>query len=427
VDPELLESPTKTVEVDYLARVEGETAIRVTVPGRDEGAVELKVFEPPRFFEGFLVGRRYDEVPDIVARICGICPVSHMTTAIRALERAMGVEPSEQTVALREISCLSQIAASHVVHLYALVLPDHVGAQGLPQMMESRQEDVARLVRMREVFNDLTALIGGGRALHPIGTVVGGFTSVPREEHLRVVRDRLIGLRMAADETVRLIAGLETPVLDSEREFCALKKRDGYAVNGGRLVSSEGLDHPESAYPEVIEEEQVPYAMAKRARIRRRGALMVGALARLNVKHEQLAPRAQAVARDVGFALPDSNPFHNNLAQAIEIIHAIEECIVRLGDMEPQLERPMVRPAAGEGSAVTEAPRGLLYHSYVVNRRGIVERAEIATPTVHNFLQIEHDLRAIAGDAATPSLDDIRLRCEMLVRAYDPCFSCSVH
>jgi coenzyme F420-reducing hydrogenase alpha subunit len=427
VDPELLESPIKTVEVDYLARVEGETAIRVTVPGREQGAVELKVFEPPRFFEGFLVGRRYDEVPDIVARICGICPVSHMTTAIRALERAMGVQPSEQTVALREVSCLSQIAASHVVHLYALVLPDYVGAQGLPEMMASRQADIARLVRMREVLNDLTTLVGGGRALHPIGTVVGGFTSVPRGEDLRVVRDRLIGLRTAADETVRLIAGLETPVLDSDREFLALKRRDGYAVNGGRLLSSAGLDHPESAYREVVEEEQVPYAMAKRARIRRRGALMVGALARFNVKHEQLAPRAQAVAHEVGFSLPDSNPFHNNLAQAIEIVHAIEECIARLGDMEPQPERPMVRPAAGEGSAITEAPRGLLYHSYAVNRRGIVEHADIATPTVHNFLQIEHDLRAIAGDQASPSLDEIRLRCEMLVRAYDPCFSCSVH
>jgi coenzyme F420-reducing hydrogenase alpha subunit len=425
--PGALASAKRTIEVDYLARVEGETAIRVVLPGGAAESIELKVFEPPRFFEGFLLGRRCDEVPDIVARICGICPVSHMTTAIRALEQAMGVEPTPQTAALREISCLSQIAASHLVHLYALALPDYMGAQGLPDIMRAHPDEVVRLVRMREVLNDLTALVAGGRALHPIGTTVGGFTRVPSGDELSAVRERLIALRPDAEDTVRLIARLSAPVLDTEREFCALHSETGYAINGGRIVSSNGMDNPESEYETVIAEEQVPYAMAKRACIRGRGALMVGALARLNLKYDRLAPRAKAIADEVRFRPPNRNPFHNNLAQAIEVVHATEECIDRLAGMVPKPERRSARVAAGEGAAITEAPRGLLYHSYAVNRRGLVERANIATPTVHNFLQIEQDLRDIASRADELSADGIRLGCEMLVRAYDPCFSCSVH
>ncbi len=417
----------RTVKVDYVARVEGETAIRVRIPGAGGAHVELRIFEPPRFFEGFLIGRRYDEIGDIVSRICGICPVSHMTAAIRAIEKAMGVEPSEQTKLLRHVSCLSQIAASHLVHLHALALPDYVGLDGVPEMLLSFPREVERFLRMRKVINDLTTVIGGGRALHPIGTVVGGFTRVPSRRELDEMRSRLAALVADAEEAAGMVASLDTPEFRREREFVALTAPEGYAVNAGAVASSKGLQVAEDDYAGAFDEEQVPYAMAKHVRIRGRGSLMVGALARVNLKRDRLAPRAKAVADEVGLGTHDINPFHNNLAQAIEVMHAFEECAALLEGLEPKDEAPAVRVAPGEGGAVIEAPRGLLHHCYAVNRKGIVERANIVTPTAHNFLCIEEDLKALVAEIAGRPIGEIRRRCEMLVRAYDPCFSCSVH
>jgi len=416
-----------TFRIDILARVEGETALCVRIPAEGGECVELRIFEPPRFFEGFLVGRRYDEVGDIVSRICGICPVSHMTTAILAVEKAMGVEVSKQTATLRRLGCLSQIIASHIVHLYALAMPDYVGADGLGEMLPLRREDVERMIRMRKVVNDMTALIGGGRALHPIAAVVGGFTRIAPPAAFAEIRRRLCEIRDDAERTVRLVAGLAAPEYSRPREFVALRGPDGYTLDGGRIVSTEGLDIAVEDYADHFEERQIEYAMAKQTRVAGRGGPMVGALARMHLNADRLSPRAAELAREVGFALPDHNPFHNNLAQAIEIVHGIDECIEALGRLEPVDERPKVTPAAGEGAAITEAPRGLLYHQYAVNRNGVIEHANLVTPTAHNFLSIEEDLRGLVAALADRPPDRIRMACEMLVRAYDPCFSCSVH
>ncbi|HID96372.1 MAG TPA: Ni/Fe hydrogenase subunit alpha [Candidatus Latescibacteria bacterium] len=418
---------TKTITVDYLARVEGETAIEVRVPGDPSKVVRLRIFEPPRFFEGFLVGRRYDEVGDIVARICGICPVSHMLTAIRALEKAMGVEPSEQTILLRRIAALSQVAASHLVHLYMLAMPDYMGFDGAAEMLPFFPDRMQRLVRMRKVFNDLTAVVAGGRALHPIGTVVGGFTRLPVRGELLAIRERLLQIRADARETVKMVADFETPTLKGDREYVALQSADSYAINQGRLTSNKGLDASEDDYYNCFEEQQVDYAMAKKVTVRRRGGLVVGALARLNLKYNALFPSVRDLARTVGFRLPDENPFHNNLAQSLEVVQAIEECVEMLGRIELRQEEPRVTVRPGEGKAVTEAPRGLLHHWYVINRKGVVEKANIITPTAHNFVNIESDLHRLVLSMADQPLDAIRKACEMLVRAYDPCFSCSVH
>ena len=418
---------TKTITIDYLARVEGETAIEVRVPGDPSQVVRLKIFEPPRFFEGFLVGRRYDEVGDIVARICGICPVSHMLTAIRALEKAMGIQPNEQTILLRRIASLSQIAASHLVHLYMLAMPDYAGFDGAAEMLPFFPDQMQRLVRMRKVFNDLTAVVAGGRALHPIGTVVGGFTRLPARQELSAIRDQLLRIREDARETVKMVADFETPNLESDREYVTLQNADSYAVNQGRITSNKGLDASEDEYYDCFEEQQADYAMAKKVTVRGRGGPDVGALARLNLKYDALFPSVRDLARAVGFRLPDENPFHNNLAQSLEVVQAIEECIEMLGRIELREEEIRVTVRSGEGGAVTEAPRGLLHHWYAVNRKGIVEKANIVTPTAHNFVSIESDLHRLALSMAGQPFDTIRKACEMLVRAYDPCFSCSVH
>jgi coenzyme F420-reducing hydrogenase alpha subunit len=414
------------LKVDYISRVEGEAAVRLEINEGKLSGLELNIWEPPRFFEGFLAGRRYDEVPDIVARICGICPVSHMTTSIRALERALGVTPAPETVRMRRIMALSQILASHLVHLYMLALPDYHRLGSIAEMLPSFGSEIKRLMRMKEAANAVTAAFGG-RALHPVSMVVGGFTNPPGRERVGDLIRRLEGIRQDALETLKMAAALPVPALANEAEYAAMTSDKCYAINEGRISTSRGMEAEEDHYHEHFHEEQVPYSNAKRTAIRGRGSIMVGALARLNIKFHMLHPDAREAAASAGFAPPSHNPFHNNLAQAIEIVHCVSECIELLDGLTGERPYADIREREGEGSALTEAPRGLLYHSYTLNRRGIVERADIVTPTAHNFLGLEENLRRLVEAHIHEPPEEITLKCEMLVRAYDPCFSCSVH
>jgi sulfhydrogenase subunit alpha len=413
-----------TIEIKYLARVEGETDLMIGLDG--EPSLQLRIFEPPRFFEGFLVGRKYDEVGDIVSRICGICPVSHMTTAILAIERAMSIEVSEQTTALRRLLCLSQIVASHLVHLYALAMPDYHDYPGMVQMQESLGPNLIRYLRMKEVMNRLSGLIGG-RALHPVTHMPGGFTSIPDPCEFTEVLESLKSIRDDAAAVVRDVADFQVPEFHADCANLALYDPQRYAIDEGRIVSDKGLDLSVKDYETHFQESEVPYAFAKQSVLVDGSTLRVGALARLNNKFEQLQDRTKSLAQEAGLPHPSDNPFHNNFAQSLEVVDAIEQCIHLMESMSLQDEDRHAAPRAGEGGAITEAPRGLLYHWYRFDNKGTVEQAKIVTPTSHNFRVIERDVRDLVAryrDLETPQL---RLLCEQLVRAYDPCFSCSVH
>jgi len=440
------------IEVDYLARVEGETAMVVELDG--EPFLQLRIFEPPRFFEGFLVGRKYDEVGDIVSRICGICPVSHMITAIQAVERATGIEVSEQTATLRRVMCLSQIVASHLVHLYVLAMPDYYGYPGIVGMQERFRDRVLRLMRMKDVMNKLTGIIGG-RALHPVTALPGGFTAIPKPRELANVRDNLKAIRQDARQVAHDIADFKVPDFHAPCEHLALNVEERYAIDGGAIVSDKGFSIAVEQYGEHFREAEVPYAFAKKsvlasqaddARVegvspdqgrgqasdrgrdaRDTGTIRVGALARMNNKFDKLQERTKSVAQEIGFSPPDDNPFHNNLAQSLEVVDGIEQCIQILESTSFEDEELFARPEAGEGGAITEAPRGLLYHWYRIDRQGVVEEANIVTPTSHNFLVIERDLKELVTQHRDLDAPKLKLLCEQLVRAYDPCFSCSVH
>ena len=415
------------INIGYIARVEGEGAVEFEIKGGKLTELKLNIWEPPRFFEGFLVGRRLEEVPDIVARICGICPVSHMTTAIRAMENALGIEPSEQAVRLRKIMSLSQIAASHLVHIYMLALPDYHRLHSIADMLPEHRAAIERLLKMKEAINNITSAFGGGRALHPVSMVVAGFTSMPKRDTIGKVLKDLEEIKQDTIETLKMVAALPYPEFNSDVEYVAIKSTGGYAVNEGRIASSGGLDITEDDYLKVFKEEQVLYSNAKRTQIKGRGSLMVGALARLNLKFDMLHPDAKKSAEELGFVPPFHNPFKNILAQAVEIVHCVNECIGLLDGLSD--ERPWVdlKFKDSEGFAVTEAPRGLLYHSYAINRRGVVEHANIVTPTAHNFMGLEESLRKLVEENIEKPKEELSFLCEMLVRAYDPCFSCSVH
>lgn len=417
---------SRKIEIGYVARVEGEAGLKIEVSVGQITELVLDVWEPPRFFEGFLVGRKYYEVPDLVARICGICPVSHMLTALKALEKALGINPSQQTRSLRRLMALSQILASHLVHLYMLALPDYLGYESVVGMMPDYGEEIGRLLRMKTVANDLTRAIGG-RALHPVTAVVNGFTRLPSIGELRRLAEALKGMKEDALETVRLFANLPYPDLQSRSEYVALRNPERYTFIEGRVVFSEGLDIAEGEYEDYFEEEQVPYAMAKRSIVKGRGAFRVGALARVNLNFHQLSEAAKEAAREVGFEPPSHNPFHNNLAQALEVLHCEDECIDIIEGLDLKEEERAFAVRAGEGCAITEAPRGLLYHKYGINAKGVVEQANIVTPTAHNVFNMEKDLRELAPSLLDLSEKEATLRCEELIRSYDPCFSCSVH
>jgi coenzyme F420-reducing hydrogenase alpha subunit len=349
-----------------------------------------------------------------------------MTTAILAIEKAAGIEVSPQTTTLRHLLSVSQILASHLVHLYTLAMPDYYGYAGLPAMQERFGERIARYIRMKEVVNHLSGMIGG-RALHPVTHLPGGFTSIPNHAEFGEVLEQLKSLRHDAEQVVRDVADFRFPDFYAPCEHVALDQANRYAINEGRIVSDRGMDISVDDYDAHFREWEVPYAFAKQSAIAGEAIFCVGALARLNNKFDNLQDRTRALAAEVGFHHPQGNPFYNNLAQSLEIVDGIEQCVAILETTRFEEEERYASPERGEGGAATEAPRGLLYHWYRLNRKGVVEQAKIVTPTSQNFLAIERDLKELVLQNQELDAEELRLLCEQLVRAYDPCFSCSVH
>lgn len=416
----------KQIKVDYLARTEGEAGIYALISGSEVKELKFNIWEPARFFEGFLVGRMYYEVHDIVSRICGICPVSHMTTALRALEKATGAMVSEQTKTLRHILSRSQVMASHIIHLYMLAAPDYMDYDSILPIVSEHPDIFKRFLRMKTAANNLTTVIGG-RALHTMTAIFGGFTRIPQQKQLVKAADSLKKVKDDALETVRFIASLPIPDFYSENIYVSLKGIDTYPVNEGRLTSTSGLDISEDEYRQHFSERQVPYTNAKYSSLEGKGPFMVGALARINQNFELLSNDAKAISKEVGFRVPNHNPYLNNLAQAIEVVDCIDDCTNLIDKLHLREEKPSYTINAGEASAITEAPRGLLYHSYRVSKNGVIEKADIVTPTAHNAFNIEKDLNLLLPTISRMDEETITMRCEELIRAYDPCFSCSVH
>lgn len=416
----------KQIKVDYLARTEGEAGIYALVSDSEVRELKFDIWEPPRFFEGFLVGRKYYEVHDLVSRICGICPVSHMTTALRALEKATNVTVSEQTKSLRTLLAHSQIVASHIIHLYMLAVPDYMDYDSILPVVSEHPDIFKRFIRMKTAANRLTELIGG-RALHTMSAIFGGFTrTTPRKELLKAADD-LKEIKDDALETVRFVGSLPFPDYYSENIYVSLRGEDAYPVNEARIASTTGLTISEDEYRDYFVEQQLPYTNSKYSTLNGQEPFMVGSLARINQNFGLLSSDAGAIATEVGFTTPSYNPYQNNLAQAVEIVNGIDCCIDLIEKLDPKDEKISYSIEEGEGSAVTEAPRGLLYHSYRVSKDGLIEKADIVSPTAHNAFNIERNLNLLLPTIAHLDEDEITMRCEKLIRAYDPCFSCSVH
>lgn len=417
-----------SVNVEHIARVEGHGNVVVNVRNGEIKELRLEIVESPRFFEVMLQGRPWQEVPHIVARICGICAASHTLSSIRAVENAFGTVPSEQTVLLRKLLLHAETLQSHILHLYFLVAPDFFRADSVIPLASSHPEVVQRALRMKMLSNELCA-VTGGRHIHPITPTPGGFTRLPSVAELVAMRAKLAEMEGDLLETLALYKTLPIPEFSRPTECVSLAHPDEYPLYEGEIACSSRPRLAPHEYLQLVHEFVVPHSAAKHVS-GYKAPYLVGALARVNNNHAQLSPRAQAVLGELGLALPNANTFHNNTAQLIECVHCWEDAM-RILDLLIERgitpEVPRVEPRAGHGFGALEAPRGILFHEYEFDKQGRIRRANCVIPTGQNLANCEADMRELVPLVLDRKPDDIRLAMEMLVRAYDPCISCATH
>jgi len=417
----------RTLKVDVLTRVEGEGALDVRLQDGKLKDLKLRIYEPPRFFEGLLRGRRGDEAPDITARICGICPVAYQMSACQALERVYGVQVDERVRALRRLLYCGEWIESHALHVYLLHAPDFLGYESGIHMAAEHRGAVERGLSLKKLGNRLMAATGG-REIHPINVRVGGFYRAPSRLELQPLADELKRGLDAALETVDWVAAFPFPDFEQDYEFVALRHPSEYAVLDGRLVSNRGLDIDVSEFEEHVREEHVPHSNALHAVLHGRGGYHVGPLARYAVNHDRLSPLARQAAVGAGLGPVCRNPFRSIIVRAVELVQACEDAIGILAGYEPP-DPPAAtfEPCAGTGYGCSEAPRGILYHRYRLDARGVIETARIVPPTSQNQKTIENDLwQLVPRNLALPEPELLRV-CEQAIRNYDPCISCATH
>jgi coenzyme F420-reducing hydrogenase alpha subunit len=417
----------RTIRTDYLARVEGEGAMTVRLADGVVEDVELRIFEPPRFFEALLRGRSFREAPDITARICGICPVAYQTSAVNALESLCGVEVPEPIRLLRRLLYCGEWIESHALHVYMLHAPDFLGYAGAVELARDAPQAVERGLRLKKTGNEVMALVGG-REIHPINVRVGGFYRAPTKRELATLVEPLERAREAALETVRWTAGFEFPERSVECELVALSHPEDYAIERGRIRSDAGLDIGAGEYDEHFEEEHVARSNALHSRLRERGTYLCGPLARFSLSFDRLSPLARDAAREAGVEPPCRDAFRSIVVRSVELLYACDEALRLIDAYEPPDEPAVpVEPVAGTGFGVSEAPRGLLYHRYRIDGEGTILDAKIVPPTSQNQRAIEDDLRGVVGRYAHLGDDELRGLCEQTIRNYDPCISCATH
>ncbi|HEU6446449.1 MAG TPA: Ni/Fe hydrogenase subunit alpha [Gaiellaceae bacterium] len=416
----------RTIRTDFLARVEGEGAMRVVIRDRQVADIELRIYEPPRFFEAFLRGRSYLEAPDITARICGICPVAYQMSACHAMEDACGVTVDEPIRNLRRLLYCGEWIESHALHVFLLHAPDFLGYDGAPAMARDLPKVVEDGLALKKAGNEVMRVVGG-REIHPINVRVGGFYRAPSRRELDALVEPLERAREIALETVRLTASLPMPELEFEHELLAVSSPGEYPIDQGRLASSGGLDFGPAEFQQHVVEEHVERSNALHATLDG-GVYLTGPIARFNLAFDELSPLAREAAAEVGLAPPSRNPFRSIVIRSVEMVYACDEALRLLADyVEPERPYVDVPPRAGVGFGVTEAPRGALWHRYELADDGTILDAKIVPPTSQNQKAIEGDLyRFVERHVDLPD-DELGLRCEQAIRNHDPCISCAAH
>lgn len=417
----------RTIEVGALARVEGEGALHLTIEGDRVLDLRLEIYEPPRFFEGFLRGRAARELPDLMARICGICPVAYQMSALHAVESIFGVAVDPSVRALRRLFYCGEWIESHLLHMFFLAAPDYLSLDDGIAVARLHRTQVERSLRLRKLGNRILALLGG-RPVNPVGACIGGFSRSPTRAEMSALEEELTHAVGEAEACLRWIASLPIPSRPQELELVSLRHPHEYPMNEGRIVSSRGLDVPVTGFASAFTESQVPHSTALHCRRSDGGTYLVGPLARVVLNAEHLTPGAAAALETLRPRLPAFDPAAGVLARAVEVLYACEEALRIAREYEPPASPAAPWTArAGVGHGATEAPRGILYVCVETDAAGDVARIRIVPPTSQNQARIEEDLRMLAPGILALSHDDARHTCESAIRDYDPCISCSTH
>ncbi|MEU1283472.1 nickel-dependent hydrogenase large subunit [Kitasatospora sp. NPDC005856] len=416
----------RTLTVGALARVEGEGALHVSVRGDEVESVQLAIYEPPRYFEALLRGRRYTEPPDLTSRICGICPVAYQLTACRAVEDACGVAVDGQLSLLRRLLYCGEWIESHALHIHLLHAPDFLGLPDGLALARSDPAPLRRGLRLKKAGNEIVEVLGG-RAIHPVNVRLGGFHRLPTRAELGHLSAVLGQARVDAEDTLGWVAGFEIPPLAVRHELLALSDPDGYAIDSGTPTGAQAGPFDVAEFERHVREHQVRHSTALHAALDGRPHL-TGPLARWNLNSGRLPAGLRDLAAEAGLGAHCDNPFRSIAIRAVEVLWAVTEAqrIIERYEPPPAPAVP-VPPRAGSGYGATEAPRGLLYHRYDIDEEGIVRLAVIVPPTAQNQTAIEADLRAFIQPRL--HLDDAELtrQCERAIRSYDPCISCAAH
>ena len=420
-------SKTKIINVDYLARVEGEGSLFIKIKNNEVEDIKFKIFEPPRFFEAFLRDRHYHEAPDITARICGICPVAYQMGAVHAMENALDITVNNELRELRRLIYCGEWIESHVLHVYMLHAPDFLGYQDAIQLAKDHPDVVNEGLRLKKIGNELVTLLGG-REIHPINVRVGGFYKAPAKKDLLQMLDNLQWAKKAAHSMIKLTASLEFPDFEQDYEYVALRHPDEYPFNEGRLVSNKGLDIDIADFENHFEEEHVKHSTSLHCRLKERGKYHVGPLARYSLNFDKFKPEVQKAAKDAGLKEECYNPFKSIIVRAVETLHAVDDAISIIENYkEPKNPYIEINPKEGVGYGCTEAPRGICYHRYNLDSNGLITDANIVPPTSQNQKSIESDLTELVPKIIDLSDEEITWKCEQAIRNYDPCISCSCH
>ena len=420
------------INVKHLTRVEGHGNIVVNMKDGVLEKAQLDIVEAPRYFEAMLKGRSFHEAAIITSRICGICSLGHQLTSLKATEQALGLEVSEQTVLLRKLLVHGATLQSNVLHAYFLAAPDFLKVGSVFPLVGSHPEVVLRALRMKRLANDIGDVVSG-RAVHPITPVPGGFTQIPTAKQLEEIKRRLVEEMVpdfeATVETMKSLAGA-IPQFERETEYISLRSDDEYALYDGDICSSDTGCVDDGEYRRMTNEFVVPHSTSKHCKVNR-SSYFVGALARWNNNHDKLCDLALGAAEQLGLKPGCTNPYMNTIAQVVEAAHCVVDSLAiidqLLGDGLKD-ELPNQEPTKyGRGVGATEVPRGILYHEYEYDRAGRITKANCIIPTGQNLANIDDDMKKLVPEIVDEGKDAITLKLEMLVRAYDPCISCSVH
>lgn len=419
------------IQVHHITRVEGHGNIVVNAKEGKIEKIQWQVPEAPRFFEAMVKGRDYSEVAGITSRICGICSIGHTLASLKATEAAMDIQISETTRVLRELLIHAESLQSHILHVCYLVVPDLLKVNSVLPLIETHTDVVLLVTKLHRLANELSDAIGG-RTTHPIRARVGRFSMLPDKKELEQFKARLIesvdDLKKIA-EVVKSLAG-NLPNFTRETEYLSLTYDKEYAVYDGHCITNDiEKPIPVSEYKSVVNEFIVPQSTAKYGKFNRE-SFMVGALARYNNNYKQLSPLATSVANMLGLNGVNYNPFMNNIAQVVESVFSVERSIAHIDwllNHDLKLEKEEIKPKAGRGAGAVEVPRGVLFHEYEYDSKGICQKANCVIPTNLNHNNIQLDFEKMVPEFMHLDEKELQFHLEMLVRAYDPCISCSTH